>query len=178
MRAWSRIRSVVFFSLSSQAWVCPVWMHFTGWRHRQHSLTLLVSCTPRSRTSGLMRCSTCCWICRVCSSSPPTPCSSSSGQKSTTRHADTHNACLHATVRQEPVQNADDCADIHCPLHAQIFKPERRHGGKVLRFVHGQARSLPTSSLRPLFLAFNAVVYAVQAALWVLSGLAHSPGVH
>ena len=44
--------------------------------------------------------------------------------------------------------------------------------------ARGQARSLPTSSLRPLFLAFNAVVYAVQAALWVLSGLAHSNGAH
>lgn len=37
-----------------------------------------------------------------------------------------------------------------------------------------QARSLPTASLRPMFMVFNAVVYAVQAVLWVLAGLAHS----
>lgn len=41
-----------------------------------------------------------------------------------------------------------------------------------------QARSLPTASLRPLFLAFNAVVYAVQIALWVLTGLATSSSTH
>jgi hypothetical protein len=41
-----------------------------------------------------------------------------------------------------------------------------------------QARSLPTASLRPLFLAFNAVVYAVQIALWVLTGLAQSSSTH
>ena len=39
-----------------------------------------------------------------------------------------------------------------------------------------QARSLPTASLRPMFMVFNAVVYAVQAVLWVLAGLAHSDG--
>lgn len=41
-----------------------------------------------------------------------------------------------------------------------------------------QARSLPTASLRPLFLVFNAVVYAVQVALWVLTGLASSSSTH
>lgn len=34
---------------------------------------------------------------------------------------------------------------------------------------------MPTGRLRPLFLAFNGVVYAVQAALWILTGLARSP---
>lgn len=41
----------------------------------------------RSRTSSRRRCSTCCWICQACSSSPPTPCWSSSGQRSITRRA-------------------------------------------------------------------------------------------
>ena len=40
--------------------------------------------------------------------------------------------------------------------------------------VHVQARSLPTASLRPIFMVFNAVVYAVDAVLWILTGLAHS----
>ena len=40
--------------------------------------------------------------------------------------------------------------------------------------VYVQARSLPTASLRPIFMGFNAVVYAVEAVLWVLMGLAHS----
>jgi hypothetical protein len=40
--------------------------------------------------------------------------------------------------------------------------------------MHAQARSMPTGRLRPLFLIFNAVVYSVQAALWVLTGLARS----
>ncbi|EIE18424.1 DUF1084-domain-containing protein [Coccomyxa subellipsoidea C-169] len=44
--------------------------------------------------------------------------------------------------------------------------------------IYHQARSLPTASLRPLFLAFNAVVYAVQIALWVLTGLATSSSTH
>lgn len=37
---------------------------------------------------------------------------------------------------------------------------------------------MPTSSLRPLFLVFNTVVYAVQIALWVLTGLAQSSSTH
>lgn len=37
---------------------------------------------------------------------------------------------------------------------------------------------MPTASLRPLFLVFNAVVYAVQIALWVLTGLAQSNSTH
>ena len=40
--------------------------------------------------------------------------------------------------------------------------------------VRVQARSLPTASLRPIFMVFNAVVYAVEAVLWILTGLAHS----
>lgn len=39
-----------------------------------------------------------------------------------------------------------------------------------------QARSLPTASLRPMFMVFNAVVYAVEAVLWVLASLARSDG--
>ncbi|CAL5224071.1 g6696 [Coccomyxa viridis] len=42
--------------------------------------------------------------------------------------------------------------------------------------IYHQARSLPTASLRPMFMVFNAMVYAVQAVLWVLAGLAHSDG--
>ena len=42
--------------------------------------------------------------------------------------------------------------------------------------MHVQARSLPTASLRPIFMVFNTVVYAVDAVLWILTGLAHSNG--
>ncbi len=39
-----------------------------------------------------------------------------------------------------------------------------------------QARSLPTASLRPMFMVFNALVYAVEVVLWVLAGLTRSDG--
>jgi hypothetical protein len=37
--------------------------------------------------------------------------------------------------------------------------------------IYHQARSLSTTALRPMFVAFNGVVYAVQIALWIFSGV-------
>ena len=36
--------------------------------------------------------------------------------------------------------------------------------------IYHQARSLPTAALRPVFLATNAAVYAVEAAAWIFMG--------
>ena len=44
-------------------------------------------------------------------------------------------------------------------------------------FRHHQARSLSTRALRPAFLAFNALVYAAEVALWLVAGLVHGDGV-
>ncbi|KIZ07538.1 hypothetical protein MNEG_0427 [Monoraphidium neglectum] len=38
--------------------------------------------------------------------------------------------------------------------------------------IYHQARSMPTGSLRPLFVVFNALVYAVQAGLWTYESMA------
>jgi Flp pilus assembly pilin Flp len=38
--------------------------------------------------------------------------------------------------------------------------------------IYHQARSLPTSKLRPIFVTANAVVYLVQAGLWVFTSVA------
>lgn len=37
--------------------------------------------------------------------------------------------------------------------------------------IYHQARSLSTTALRPMFVAFNGVVYAVQIALWIFTGI-------
>ncbi|KAK9862115.1 hypothetical protein WJX84_004548 [Apatococcus fuscideae] len=37
--------------------------------------------------------------------------------------------------------------------------------------IYHQARSLPTGALRPTFIAFNTVVYAIQISLWVYTGM-------
>lgn len=42
--------------------------------------------------------------------------------------------------------------------------------------IYHQARSLPTGRLRPAFVLINAVVYAIQSALWVYMGLSPGPG--
>lgn len=42
--------------------------------------------------------------------------------------------------------------------------------------IYHQARSLPTGRLRPAFVLVNAVVYAIQSALWVYMGLSPGPG--
>lgn len=41
--------------------------------------------------------------------------------------------------------------------------------------IYHQARSMPTGSLRPMFVAFNALVYAVQAGLWTYESMASGP---
>eukprot|EP00877_Chromochloris_zofingiensis_P012263 jgi/Chrzof1/7290/Cz02g18010.t1 len=38
--------------------------------------------------------------------------------------------------------------------------------------IYHQARSMPTGSLRPIFIAFNALVYAIQGGLWVYESMA------
>ena len=43
--------------------------------------------------------------------------------------------------------------------------------------IYHQARSLSTRALRPAFLAFNAVVYAAEVALWLVAGLVHGDNV-
>lgn len=39
--------------------------------------------------------------------------------------------------------------------------------------IYHQARSLPGTTLRPIFVAFNVFVYAIQIALWVYSSMVH-----
>ncbi|KAK9820067.1 hypothetical protein WJX72_005693 [[Myrmecia] bisecta] len=39
--------------------------------------------------------------------------------------------------------------------------------------IYHQARSMPTASLRPIFIAFNLVVYLIQGGLWVFTAMAH-----
>ena len=39
--------------------------------------------------------------------------------------------------------------------------------------IYHQARSLPGTTLRPIFVAFNVFVYAVQIALWVYGSMVH-----
>ncbi|KAI8465417.1 MAG: DUF1084-domain-containing protein [Monoraphidium minutum] len=41
--------------------------------------------------------------------------------------------------------------------------------------IYHQARSMPTGSLRPIFVAFNGVVYGVQAGLWAYESMAAGP---
>jgi len=38
--------------------------------------------------------------------------------------------------------------------------------------IYHQARSMPTSSLRPIFIVFNALVYATQGGLWAYESMA------
>jgi hypothetical protein len=40
--------------------------------------------------------------------------------------------------------------------------------------IYYQARSMPTASLRPIFIAFNALVYACQGGLWAYESMADS----
>ncbi|KAF8069406.1 TOM1 [Scenedesmus sp. PABB004] len=40
--------------------------------------------------------------------------------------------------------------------------------------IYHQARSMPTASLRPIFIAFNALVYAAQGGLWAYESAAAS----
>jgi hypothetical protein len=40
--------------------------------------------------------------------------------------------------------------------------------------IYHQARSMPTGSLRPIFIAFNALVYAAQGGLWTYESMAAS----
>lgn len=40
--------------------------------------------------------------------------------------------------------------------------------------IYHQARSLPTSSLRPIFIVVNSFVYAIQGGLWAFGSLAES----
>eukprot|EP00878_Enallax_costatus_P001657 GHUV01001809.1.p1 GENE.GHUV01001809.1~~GHUV01001809.1.p1 ORF type:complete len:294 (+),score=86.37 GHUV01001809.1:275-1156(+) len=42
--------------------------------------------------------------------------------------------------------------------------------------IYHQARSMPTASLRPIFIAFNALVYACQGGLWAYESMADSEG--
>lgn len=39
--------------------------------------------------------------------------------------------------------------------------------------IYHQARSLPGTTLRPIFVAFNVFVYAVQIGLWIYSSMVH-----
>ncbi|KAL3158088.1 E3 ubiquitin-protein ligase tom1 [Trebouxia sp. C0010 RCD-2024] len=39
--------------------------------------------------------------------------------------------------------------------------------------IYHQARSLPGTTLRPIFVAFNVFVYAIQIGLWVYSSMVH-----
>lgn len=39
--------------------------------------------------------------------------------------------------------------------------------------IYHQARNIPTSTLRPAFMGFNALVYGVQTGLWVFLGVSH-----
>lgn len=44
--------------------------------------------------------------------------------------------------------------------------------------IYHQARSLPTASLRPMFVLANAVAYAVQICLWLFLGLSEGKTFH
>lgn len=41
--------------------------------------------------------------------------------------------------------------------------------------IYHQARSMPTGSLRPIFVAFNLLVYSIQAGLWTYESMAAGP---